>query len=74
MAYKQPIVRKISRSKFAADVMYRIWDSHNSTWVSINSRSIWSSRASVDKIRNNLIAAGRDPSTITVERVLVEIK
>ena len=67
------VTRRISRSKFATDVMYRLWDSYNSCWVVVNSRSIWSSKKSVEKIRANLIVTGRDPSTITVERVFVEM-
>lgn len=67
------VTRKIARSKFATDLMYRLWDAHNSCWLSVNSRTIWSSKNSVERIRDNLIAAGRDPSTITVERVFVEI-
>lgn len=67
------VTRKIARSKYATDIMYRLWDSHNSCWLSVNSRTIWSSKTSVEKIRQNQIEAGRDPSTISVERVFVEI-
>lgn len=67
------VTRRIKRSKMAIDIMYRLWDDHNYTWISVNSRTIWSSKSSVEKIRENLIKAGRDPSTISVERVFVEI-
>jgi hypothetical protein len=67
------VTRKIARSKFATDIMYRLWDAHNHCWITSHSRSIWSSLTSVEKIRERLIDAGRDPSTITVERVFVEI-
>lgn len=68
------VTRRIARSKYATDIMYRLWDAHNSCWITINSRSIWSNKTSVEKIRLAQIAAGRDPSTITVERVFVEVK
>lgn len=68
------VTRKIARSKYATDIMYRLWDSHNSCWVSVNSRTIWSSKTSLEKIRQSLINAGRDPATITIERVFVETK
>lgn len=68
------VTRRVARSKFATDVMFRLWDIHNSCWVSINSRTVWSKRSSVEKIRSNLIDAGRDPDTLTVERVMVEVK
>lgn len=77
MAIKQgttkEVTRKVARSKFGTDIMYRLWDNHNSCWITINSRSIWSSKTSVEKIRQNQIDAGRDPATITVERVFVSI-
>lgn len=68
------VTRKIARSKYATDVMFRLWDSHNSCWVSVNSRTVWSKRSSVDKIMANMVKAGRDPATLTVERVMVEVK
>lgn len=68
------VTRKIGRSKYATDIMYRLWDAHNSCWITVNSRSIWTSRNSVDKVRENLIAKGRDPNTITVERVFVDVE
>lgn len=68
------VTRKIARSKYATDIMYRLWDAHNSCWMAINSRSIWSNKTSVEKIRQSQIEAGRDPATITVERVFVEVK
>jgi len=68
------VTRKIARSKYATDVMFRLWDAYNSCWVSINSRTVWSKRSSVDKIRTGLIAKGRDPDHLTVERVMVEVK
>ncbi|WEU67411.1 hypothetical protein [Xanthomonas phage JGB6] len=67
------VTRKIGRSKLGVDLMYRLWDAHNSCWMSINSRSIWSSKLSVEKIREAQIKAGRDPATISVERVFVLI-
>lgn len=67
------VTRKIARSKFATDIMYRLWDDYNSCWLSSNSRTIWSSKLSVEKIRDRFIEAGRDPSTLIVERVFVEI-
>lgn len=78
MAIKQgatnAVTRKIARSKYATDIMYRLWDAHNSCWITVNSRSIWSSKVSVEKIRESLITKGRDPTTIMVERVFVEVK
>lgn len=78
MAIKQgatnQVTRRIARSKYATDLMYRLWDEHNSCWVIVNSRSIWQSKTSVEKIRDSLIDKGRDPNTITVERVFVEVK
>jgi hypothetical protein len=68
------VTRKIGRSKYATDIMYRLWDSHNSCWITVNSRTIWSSKTSVEKIRESLVAKGRDPSTVSVERVFVELK
>lgn len=67
------VTRKIARSKYATDVMFRLWDVHNSCWVSFNSKTIWSKRSSVVKLRDGLIAKGRDPDSLTVERVMVEV-
>jgi len=66
--------RKVARSKYGTDIMFRIWDSHNSTWVKVNGRSIWSSKGIVDRIIKGLIEKGRSPETLTRERVFVEIK
>lgn len=68
------VTRKIGRSKYGIDVMWRLWDEHNHVWITVNSRSIWSSKKSVEKIRDGLIAKGRNPDTISVERCFVEIK
>lgn len=68
------VTRKIGRSKYATDIMYRLWDAHNSCWITVNSRSIWSSKRSVENIRTRMVTEGRDPATITVERVFVEVK
>ena len=69
-----PVTKQIGRSKYAVDIMYRLWDSHNSCWVTVNSKSIWSIKRSVEKARDALIAKGRDPDTLSVERVWVELK
>ena len=66
--------RKIGRSKYAVDIMFRLWDEHNSCWITMNSKSLWAQRNAVDKIRDKLIKDGRDPDTLTVERVFVEVK
>lgn len=68
------VTRMVGRSKYAVDVMWRLWDSHNSCWASVNSRSIWTSQMAVRRVRDNLISKGRDPATITVERVFVEVQ
>lgn len=77
MAVKQgttnEVTRKIGRSKFATDIMYRLWDSYNSCWISSNSKSIWSTKALAEKVLAGLIKAGRDQDTISIERVFVEL-
>lgn len=65
---------KASRSKFAIDVMYRLWDEHHSRWVMVSSRSIWVSKRLVEKLRDRLIEAGRNPDHLVVERVFVEVR
>jgi hypothetical protein len=65
--------RRITRSKYGTDIMYRLWDETNSCWIISNSRSIWSSQSSVEKVRDRLVTTGRDPTTLIVERVFVEI-
>lgn len=78
MAIKQgttnAVTRKVARSKYATDVMYRVWDSYNSAWITVNSRSIWTSKTAVQKIIQSLVDKGRDPSTLELERVFVEVK
>ena len=68
------ITRRIARSKYATDVMFRLWDAYNSCWVTVSSRTVWAKRSSVERIRDGLIVKGRDPNHLTVERVMVEVK
>lgn len=69
------MTRTASRSKYAVDLMYRLWDSARSCWVSHQGKNIWGTRATPDRIRDRLIAQeGRNPDTLNVERVHVEVK
>lgn len=64
-----------ARSKFATDVMHRLWDSARSCWVLYQGKSIWSMKATPEKYRERLIREeGRNPDTLSVERVFVECK
>jgi hypothetical protein len=54
--------------------MYRLWDEVHSTWVAHNGKSIWSMSSTPNKVRDRLIAGGRNPDTLKVERVHVEVK
>ena len=63
------------RSKFATDIMYRLWDEVRSCWVMYQGKTIWTSRKTPDRVRDKMIEEeGRNPDTIMVERVLVEVK
>ncbi len=64
----------MARSKFATDLMWRLWDSVREEWVSHNNRSIWALQSTPAKHRDRLIEEGRNPDTLTVERVFVEVK
>jgi len=66
--------RTVSRSKFAVDLMHRLWDSARNCWVTHQGKTIWSTRATPDRIRDRLIAEGRNPDTLSVERVHVECR
>ncbi len=67
------VTRRIARSIFAIDVMWRIWDAYNNVWISASSRSIWASKVAAEKVAAGLIKKGRDPKTIVVTRVFVEV-
>ena len=74
MSSKAVTNRKIRRSKYAVDIMYRLWDEHNSCWVTVNSKSLWSLEHTPEKIRERMIEQGRNPETLSVERVFVTLK
>lgn len=61
------------RSKFGIDIMYRLWDSHRSCWAKSSGRTLWLMRQQVERIREQMIAAGRNPDHLTVEAVQVGI-
>lgn len=63
-----------ARSKFAVDIMYRLWDEHHSCWVRHGTRSLWVLKTQVEKLRDKLIASGRNAAHLSVERVFVEVK
>lgn len=65
--------KPISRSKHAIDVMHRIWDSVHSGWVTYQGRTIWTSPVAPNKAVEKLIASGRNPETLKVERVYVSV-
>lgn len=65
--------RPVARSKYAVDLFYRIWDSANSGWVVHQSRSVWSTRSAPTNIIEKMVAAGRNPDTLNVERVYVSV-
>jgi hypothetical protein len=67
-------IQRGKRSKFGVDIMYRLWDSHNSCWLARGSRTIWPTKSFVEKFREALIEEGRDADTVSVERVFVEVK
>lgn len=62
------------RSKFAGEIMFRVWDDFHSSWLSVSGRSIWATFKPAEKAREKAIAAGRNPDTLKVEQVIVEIK
>lgn len=68
------VTRKIGRSMYAVDVMWRIWDSYNNVWISQSSRTIWASNKAATRVMDGLIAKGRDPATLAVKRVFVEVQ
>jgi hypothetical protein len=68
------MTRKIGRSKYAVDVMFRIWDNYNHRWMAVNGKTIWASRARIILVREKLVEQGRDPDTLEVTRVFVEVK
>lgn len=64
-----------TRSKFATDLMWRLWDESRSCWVMHQGKTIWTTKATPEKHRARLIEAeGRNPDTLKVERVFVEVK
>ena len=65
--------RPVSRSKYAIDIMFRVWDSANSGWVVHQGRSIWGSSGAPSNIIKKLVEAGRNPETLAVERVYVSL-
>lgn len=67
------VTRKIARSIYAVDVMWRVWDSYNNVWISQSSRTIWASRKAADRVMEGLVKKGRDPKTLQVTRVFVEV-
>lgn len=71
---KSHAINRGKRSKFAVDLMYRLWDEYHSCWVAKGSKTIWPTKSFVEKFRLQLIEEGRDPDTLTVERVFVEVK
>lgn len=64
---------RATRSKFATDLMFRLWDETRSQWVTHNSRSIWTTVGPVNTLRDRMVAEGRNPDTLTVERVTVKV-
>lgn len=66
--------RTASRSKYAVDLFWRLWDEPRSRWVNYQGKSMWTLRSTVEKIRQRMIDEGRNPSTLTIERVQVEVK
>lgn len=63
-----------ARSKFAIDIMYRVYDSAHGRWIHFQGKTIWSSRTTPDKIRARMIEVdGRGPDTLSVERVFVSV-
>lgn len=64
----------IVRSKFATDIMWRLYDQARNCWVYHNGKSIWASKGSVEKVCARLVSEdGRSPETLSVERVTVEV-
>lgn len=61
------------RSKFATDLFYRLWDDANSRWIVHNGRSIWATRGVVENLIERLTNQGRNPATLSVERVHVKV-
>lgn len=54
--------------------MFRLWDTHNETWVSNGSKSIWTHRKSVENVRQKIIKTiGRNPDHLVIYSVAVEI-
>ena len=62
------------RSKFAMDIMFRLFDETHSRWVAHQGKNIWSARHTVEKLRERMVAEGRNPETLSIERVFVEVK
>lgn len=65
---------RASRSKFAVDLMYRLFDEVQSRWIIYQGRSIWGTRTTPERVKDKMVQEGRDPSTLNVERVFVEVK
>lgn len=68
------MTRSVSRSKFAVDIMYRLWDETRQCWVTSQGRSIWATRGPVETLRDKMIEEGRNPTTLQAERVLVKVQ
>lgn len=64
---------KAKRSLHAADLMLRLWDTHNSTWIMKGSKTIWSQKKAVRKLRQTLIDQGRNPDHLVIYKVSVEV-
>lgn len=64
-----------SRSKFAVDLFYRVWDEARSCWIVNQGKSIWATKGGAERVRDLLInSEGRNPATLSVERVFVEVR
>jgi hypothetical protein len=68
-------VSKVKRSKFAAEIRFRIWDQVNSCWVATGSqrKDIFIQRGAAEKAIEVLVAKGRNPSSLSIEKVLVTL-
>lgn len=65
---------RTTRSKFATDLCFRLWDETHSRWVVHNGRSIWSTRGAVERLLDKMVAQGRNPATLSIERVHVKVQ
>lgn len=63
----------VKRSKWAIDIKFRLWDDFHQRWHSAAGKDMWSTKSRVNNLRDEMIAKGRDPRTLSVERVKVEI-